>query len=100
MIATIVILSLFLVATLSALVLTTSMALDRQERLDELVEAVKEARAAIGHAHDSIAVSSKVPLLSDEPVVKRFVSDVVVSKQVLQDVLDALEPTDEEEPIE
>lgn len=91
--------SLIAIASSTALFVSVKRNLSYMDTLDEIEATVVSAVKALEEQKVKIGKKAQIEVLSDEPVVKELIRDIVVAKNVVADIAKLLDDTVEREEV-
>ncbi len=91
---------LLLFAETVALYLVVKNALKMRDKMDDLNEQIDESIAMLDNYYVSIGRAAGTPVLSDEPIIKKLMSDIKGAKHAVVLVMNKMGEFDQEEAID
>lgn len=91
--------SLIAIASSTALFVSVKRNLLYMDTLDEIEATIVSAVKALEEQKVKIGKKAQIEVLSDEPVVKELIRDIVVTKNVVADIAKLLDDTVEREAV-
>jgi len=91
--------SLIAIASSTALFVSVKRNLLYMDTLDEIEATIVSAVKALEEQKVKIGKKAQIEVLSDEPVVKELIRDIVVAKNVVADIAKLLDDTVEREAV-